>query len=64
MNVCAFDWSAYPGHQRAVEAERLIAGVRKKLSRLPFEQKRVILEELGVRVKVNGREFTVSYSID
>jgi site-specific DNA recombinase len=49
--------------QRAVDAERLITGLAKKLSRLAFEQKRVILEELGARVKVNGREFTVSYSI-
>jgi Recombinase zinc beta ribbon domain len=49
--------------QRAIEAERLIAGLTKKLSRLAFEQKRVILEEIGARVKVNGREFTVSFSI-
>jgi len=49
--------------QRAIQAERLIAGLTKKLSRLAFEQKRIILEEIGARVKVNGREFTVSYSI-
>ena len=58
-------WRAAAEHrqQRAVDAERLITGLAKKLSRLAFEQKRVILEELGARVKVNGREFTVSYSI-
>src|SRR5262249_25548959 len=46
------------------EIEALVRKSLKRLSRAKFEQKRIILEELGARVKVSGREFKVFYSID
>jgi site-specific DNA recombinase len=45
--------------RRAVETEQFAASIAKKLSHATFEQKRMLLEAVGAKVSVNGREFTI-----